>query len=264
MSKFYDQKILIIFGPTASGKTSLSVNISKYLWGKFDINSEIINVDSRQFYREMNIGTNKIDVKQYPKIKHHFIDIADPDENISSESFEIMLVSKINEVLQRGNVPIIVGGSGTYIMSVFGDKYIGKLKINNGKYRNFEEISELLIPKFDRSVLYKKIERNVELMFKKGLYEEIKFLINKFGEDAIQLNSTLGYKEFLDYIKVGNKNIENLSRIDLEKIKWKIKSETKRYAMHQIGWTKKLRWYKMISIQEIASVIDRMIGGMKK
>jgi len=108
-------KLLVIIGPTAVGKTRLSIELAK----KF--NGEIISGDSMQIYRGMDIGTAKITQQEMEGIPHHLIDIKEPEENFSVAEFQMMVRDKINKIAQKGKLPIIVGGTGLYIQSVIYD-----------------------------------------------------------------------------------------------------------------------------------------------
>jgi len=113
-------KIIAIGGLTASGKTSLSIQIAKKFHG------EIISADSRQIYRDLNIGTAKEKIDHLNKdrsviingVIHHLIDIIDPDENFNLAIFQKLAVEKIKEISDKKFLPIIVGGTGLYIDSV--------------------------------------------------------------------------------------------------------------------------------------------------
>ncbi len=109
------QKLLVIIGPTAVGKTKLSIEMAKRY------NGEIISGDSMQIYRGMDIGTAKIKPEEMEGIPHHLIDIKDPAENFSVAEFQLLVRAKIDEIAQKGKLPIIVGGTGLYIQSVIYD-----------------------------------------------------------------------------------------------------------------------------------------------
>ncbi|PFO05789.1 tRNA (adenosine(37)-N6)-dimethylallyltransferase MiaA [Bacillus sp. AFS076308] len=109
------QKLLVIIGPTAVGKTNLSIEMAKRY------NGEIISGDSMQIYRGMDIGTAKITKEEMQGIPHHLIDIKEPEENFSVAEFQLLVRAKINEIAKRGKLPIIVGGTGLYIQSVIYD-----------------------------------------------------------------------------------------------------------------------------------------------
>lgn len=109
------EKVIVIIGPTAVGKTSISIEIAKVF------NGEIINGDSTQVYKKLNIGTAKITEDEKKGIVHHLLDIKEPNENFSVAEFQELVRKKITEIHQRGKVPIIVGGTGLYIQSVLYD-----------------------------------------------------------------------------------------------------------------------------------------------
>lgn len=106
---------MVLIGPTAVGKTSLSIELAK----KF--NGEIISGDSMQIYKGMDIATAKITKQEMQGIPHHLIDIIEPDESFSVAQFQELVRAKITEITARGKLPIIVGGTGLYIQSVLYD-----------------------------------------------------------------------------------------------------------------------------------------------
>lgn len=109
------QKVVSIVGPTAVGKTKLSIEVAK----KF--NGEIISGDSMQVYKGMDIGTAKIKPEEMEGIPHHLLDIKQPDEAFSVADFKEYVQQYIKEITGRNKVPIIVGGSGLYIQAVLYD-----------------------------------------------------------------------------------------------------------------------------------------------
>ena len=112
------QKVIVIAGPTASGKTSLGVELAK------KINGEVISADSMQIYKDMTIGTAKPTPEETENIPHYLIDFVSPDERYSVADFKKDAEEKIDEILAKGKVPIIVGGTGLYIDSlVYGIEF---------------------------------------------------------------------------------------------------------------------------------------------
>ena len=107
-----EKTVLVIIGPTAVGKTDLAIELSKA------INGEIISADSRLFYRGMNIGTAKPTREQQGSVKHHLIDVADPDEIWSLSVFQEEVEKAINQIQKDRKTAIIVGGTGQYIRSI--------------------------------------------------------------------------------------------------------------------------------------------------
>lgn len=109
------EKVSVIIGPTASGKTDLSIFIAKQL------NGEIISGDSMQIYRGLDIGTAKVTEKEMDGVPHHLIDIKNVDETFSAAEFQQLAREKIADIHARGKLPIICGGTGLYIQSVLYD-----------------------------------------------------------------------------------------------------------------------------------------------
>lgn len=109
------KKVIIIAGPTAVGKTDIAIKLAKKL------NTEIISADSMQIYREMDIGTAKISKVEMDGIKHHMIDIVDPDESFSVQDFQNKAYEIMDELFNKNLIPIIVGGTGLYIDSLIYD-----------------------------------------------------------------------------------------------------------------------------------------------
>ncbi|RLQ91655.1 tRNA (adenosine(37)-N6)-dimethylallyltransferase MiaA [Falsibacillus albus] len=109
------KKLIVLIGPTAVGKTNLSIKLAHRF------NCEVISGDSMQIYRKMDIGTAKIHIDEMDGIKHHLIDIKDPDESFSAAEFQQLVREKIEEIHFRGRTPMIVGGTGLYIQSVLYD-----------------------------------------------------------------------------------------------------------------------------------------------
>ncbi len=104
--------LLVILGPTAVGKTRLAIAIAQALKG------EIIGADSRQIYRYLDIGTAKPTPEERQQAPHHLIDMVDPDEELSLSIYQEMAYNKIDDILKRGKLPLLVGGTGQYITAV--------------------------------------------------------------------------------------------------------------------------------------------------
>ena len=104
--------LIVILGPTASGKTAIILKLA------LEVDGEIISTDSRQIYRYMDLGTDKISKKIREKVKHHMIDIRDPDQSYSLADFQREANRVINDIHRRNKVPMLVGGTGLYISSI--------------------------------------------------------------------------------------------------------------------------------------------------
>ncbi len=105
-------KILAVVGPTASGKTRLGVALAHALDG------EVVSADSMQVYRRMDIGTAKPTIEEMEGVPHHMIDMAEPEENYSVARYVAQAVPVVDDILARGKVPIVVGGTGLYVDSL--------------------------------------------------------------------------------------------------------------------------------------------------
>ena len=130
--------LIVIIGPTASGKTSLAIQLAKKYRG------EIICADSRTVYRGMNIGTAKPSLGEQQGVSHWGLDLVDPGDSFSALQFKGYARQKIKEIRSRGNIPFLVGGTGLYIDSVIFDFQFGG-KSSKEKRANLQEmtISEL-------------------------------------------------------------------------------------------------------------------------
>ncbi|MCH1623698.1 tRNA (adenosine(37)-N6)-dimethylallyltransferase MiaA [Fredinandcohnia quinoae] len=109
------EKLVVLIGPTAVGKTQLSIKLAKQL------NAEIISGDSMQIYRGMDIGTAKITEEEMEGIPHHLINIRNPEDPFSVAEFQTLVRECIQKIHERGKLPMIVGGTGLYIQSVIYD-----------------------------------------------------------------------------------------------------------------------------------------------
>ena len=109
------QKLVILTGPTAVGKSKLSIELAKRIGG------EIISADSMQVYKYMNIGTDKISPEKMGGVPHHLIDFLEPTDDFNVFMFQKLVKEKIEEIASRGKIPILVGGTGFYIQAVLYD-----------------------------------------------------------------------------------------------------------------------------------------------
>ena len=111
-------KVVVIVGPTASGKTALSIELAK------KINGEVISSDSMQIYKDMDIGTAKVTKEEAEEIKHYLVDCVSPDERYTVSDFKKDAEKAIEEILAKGKIPIVVGGTGLYVNSlIYGIEY---------------------------------------------------------------------------------------------------------------------------------------------
>lgn len=132
------EKVLVIVGPTAVGKTALSVELAK----KF--NGEIISGDSLQIYQKLDIGTAKIKPEEMEGVPHHLIDVIAPTQNYSAADFQQTGRQLIADITSRGRLPIVAGGTGLYIQSLLYDYQLGAKEDEVGAAvrRKYEELAE--------------------------------------------------------------------------------------------------------------------------
>ena len=129
------EKLVVIIGPTAVGKTEISVELALRLQG------EIISGDSMQVYKYMDIGTAKIRPEESRGIPHHLLDIREPDQTFNVAEFQQLARQKISEINQRGKLPLLVGGTGLYVQAVLDDYEFGPAETDPGYRQKLREIA---------------------------------------------------------------------------------------------------------------------------
>lgn len=140
--------LIIITGPTAVGKTSLSIPLARQIGG------EIISADSMQVYKEMDIGTAKIKTEEMEGVPHHLIDVLYPDEEFHVVRFQQMAKKAIEQIYQNGNIPIVVGGTGFYIQALLYDIDFSKEE----QATEFRLQMEQYAREYGNEALHKKLE----------------------------------------------------------------------------------------------------------
>ena len=129
-------KVIVIVGPTASGKTALSIELAK------KINGEIVSCDSMQIYKDMDIGSAKPSVEEMDGVKHYLIDEVDPEERFSVAEYKKRAEKYIEEIIKKGKTPIVVGGTGLYVNSlIYGIEY-NETKFDEEYRKKLEKIAE--------------------------------------------------------------------------------------------------------------------------
>ena len=139
-------KVIVICGPTASGKTALSIELAK------KINGEIVSADSMQIYKDMNIGSAKVTNEEMQEIKHYMIDCVSPDERFSVAEYKTNAKNAIEEIIKKGKTPIVVGGTGLYIDALIYEIEYKDIKIDENYRKELQEIEK----NQGLEVLYKK------------------------------------------------------------------------------------------------------------
>ena len=268
--------IIAICGPTAVGKTKLSVELAK------KYNAEIINFDSVQVYKKMDIASAKATVSEMDGIIHHLIDFKDYDEDYTVYDYQIDARKKIDEILSRNKNVILVGGTGLYLKATLFD-YRFKKEDDTSKYddlTNEELIKRILEIDKDsdvdrnnkrrlvrelinlenevnndlgdnllyknvyfiglespRDILYDRINKRVDLMLKNGLEEEARYFYLKPRTKAIM--TPIGYKELFKYF---DGEITKEEAISL------IKQNSRHYAKRQFTFFKNkfdIKWFNV-------------------
>ncbi|WP_337981880.1 tRNA (adenosine(37)-N6)-dimethylallyltransferase MiaA [Lysinibacillus sp. JNUCC-52] len=137
-NKIQQAEVVAIVGPTASGKTALSIELAK----KF--NGEIINGDSMQIYKGLDIGTAKITAEEMQGVPHHLLSFKEPTESFSVADYQKLVRAKISEIQARGKLPIIVGGSGLYVQAVLYDFQFTEEQVDEvARKAYYEELEKL-------------------------------------------------------------------------------------------------------------------------
>ena len=140
-----DEKLIVVLGPTATGKTELGIHLAE----EFD--GEIVSADSRQVYRFMDVGTAKPTAEQRARVPHHLIDILYPDQDFGLAEFLRLARQSIASVRSRGRLPIIVGGTGQYIWALLENWQVPRVPPNPEFRRELEELGA--------SALHKMLEQ---------------------------------------------------------------------------------------------------------
>ena len=183
-------KLIILAGPTASGKTSASIELAKRLGG------EIISADSMQVYKYMDVGTAKISVEEMQGVKHHLIDVLDPKEDFNIVKFQNMVKCSIEEIVKNGHIPILVGGTGFYIQSIIYD-----IDFNNED---------------DNSSVRKKLEEEYDAFGADFMHEKLK-KIDIVSAQTIHKNNKKRVIRAIEYFLINNEPISSHNEVQREK-----------------------------------------------
>jgi len=185
---FLPEDVLIILGPTASGKTKLAVELAQQL------NGEIISADSRQVYRHMNLGTGK-DLHEYQNIPYHLIDILDPGEKYNIDAFVSDFQEAYQSILHRDKRVIVCGGTGFYIQSLLQPQPFIHVPINPELRAEFEKLDkEELLALLDKQVLPRNFKADVST--RKRIIRAIEICAYVSSNPDFEINNTypFGYK----------------------------------------------------------------------
>lgn len=286
--------IIVITGPTATGKTKLSVSLAKIY------NGEIINADSTQVYKGMDIGTAKVTKEEMEGVKHHLLDIKEVLEEYSVFDYQRDARKKIEEIQSKGKVPILVGGTGYYIKAalynyVFDeetlkkdysdlsledinnllDNYYGIEVDKNNRRRcvrlleklesdNYQEQKDFKLLYDDvlfiglttnRDILYERIDKRLDDMFI-SLVDEVKpFYLKNIHSKA--LKTAIGYKELYEFFD-NKKTLKEVNEL--------IKQNTRNYAKKQYTWFNNqmnIKWFN-VNFENFSNTVSEIVSYIEK
>ena len=277
---------IVILGPTGVGKTKMSIKLAKFF------NEEIINGDSVQVYKGLDIGSGKVTKEEKEGIVHHLLDIKSPNEEYSVKDYQ----DDIRSFLDKGEY-IVCGGTGLYISAALYD-YEFEEETTTNEYKDLtnEELYELCKKKdpnmdihvnnrkrlvrflnkelkeikpltllypntvfiglsMPREMLYERINNRVDEMISDGLLDEVSSLYKKNPKSRI-LRSAIGYKELIEYLE-GN--------VTLDKAIENIKQNSRHYAKRQYTWFNNkmsLKWFD-VDINDFDKTVNEVISYIK-
>lgn len=246
--------ILILTGPTAVGKTALSIELAKVLGG------EIISADSMQIYRKMDIGSAKISQEEMDSVVHHMIDVVDPDEDFSVADFHDMASQIISDIHKRGKLAIVTGGTGLYLNSLVYDMDFGGTNSDPSIRKDLEEI----LNDKGKDYLYRLLQDLSPEAAKRIHPNNTKRVIRaievyKTGGDMGDFSNDLKYNPKFDAkIIVLNRDRSILydrinQRVDMM-FDMGLLDEVK--GLHQMGYTSQMQSMKGIGYKEVLEYFD--------
>lgn len=287
--------IIVITGPTAVGKTKLSISLAKRY------NAEIINADSVQVYKNIDIASAKVTKEEKKGIIHHLLDIKNYDEEYTVYDYQIDGRNKIKELQEENKNIIIVGGTGLYIKALLYDYRFNKEE-KKCKYDNLsnEELYEKILKldpnskvdkdnnrrlirelinlennaenkhgdkllyddiyfiglTTDRNYLYERINNRVDEMIENGLIDEAKYFYNK-NRNAKSLKTVIGYKELFKYFD-GDISMEDATNL--------IKKNSRHYAKRQYTWFNNkmnIKWFN-VDFNDFKNTVDEVNEYIRK
>jgi tRNA dimethylallyltransferase len=284
--------LIVIAGPTASGKSSLALELAQ------EFNGEIICADSRTIYKGMDIGTAKPSHKDQALVPHWGLDLVEPGQYFSAADFKYYAVDKIAEIRARGHVPFLVGGTGLYIDSVvfdyqFGpavdstlrtqlnDMDLGELYIYSKKYnirlpenvtnkryviRAIESKSEeskrllTLIDNTtivgittDRDILRHRIATRAEQLFENGVVEEARMLGEKYGWNSEAMTSNI-YRLVHEY---------DDGILTFDQLKERNRAADWQLAKRQLTWLRRNSFVQWVPLSDAKSLLETLLAKAK-
>ncbi len=253
-------KIIAIYGPTTSNKLGLAYNLSKYVWGKYNIDPEVANTDPIKAYKGFDISQSYPNKNFKEKVETHLFNAIEPSRKVDLFDFKELVDEKITEIQQRGNLPILVGGSAMYLLAIVQ----GWLPDDKKHSQTIPDNILVLGLNISKPAMRKAVEKSVDRMFKQGIYDEFKTLYKKSVKGHIDkeiLEMVSGYQQFLEIAEVSSKSPLKLDKKDLAKIKkWMIKDIVD-YGYHQtLNYKKFPGIYSILEFNEARKVVDRFLN----
>ena len=249
-------KIILIYGPTASGKSNFAIKLAR------KINGEIINADSMQVYKEFKILTARPKIKEYKNIKHHLYGFISVKKDFSTGNWLKLTLKKINEIKNRKKVPIVVGGTGLYFKALIEGlvkipnipvKFRNKIRKDhkNIGQKNFYKKLVKLDPLVKNKIKLEDVQRTlrayeVKLFTKKSIYEWFKNTRSKYKKEEF-------FKIYIDYPR--KELLEKIYTRVIKMIKNGAEKEVKNFLKLKIGQNKTSN--KVIGINEIRDFIEK-------
>ena len=244
--------VIVILGPTGSGKTGVGIKIAKA------INGEIISADSRAIYKGMDIGTAKPTKEEQNEVVHYGLDLVEPNERFTVADWKKYAETKIKDIRARNKVPIIVGGTGLYIDALIYDYHfkgptgmkIGDIEQKSCSDRTEVKGNYLLIGiSWPTEVLRARLQERIEKMFCDELYDEVKKLVQQYDWSYGSMKSDI-YKYAWQYMQ---------GKIDLKTAKKLCFYEDWHLAKRQMTWFKRNNKIIWLNLEDIYPFVLKYI-----
>ncbi len=245
-------KTIVILGPTASGKTGVSIEIAKEIekraWEERPLaglsGAEIISADSRAIYKEMDLGTAKPSLEERDGVAHWGIDLVEPGMRFTVADWKEYAEQKIKEIQARGNLPMVVGGTGLYIDAlVYNYDFTQAAKENQSDRKEICTNFVLTGVNTDSSILRERITERVNKLFVQELYDETNRLIQKYGWGSQAMKSNI-YQFAWGYMQ---------GKYSLERAKELAVFDDWHLAKRQLTWFKRNKnivWLPLAKVKE--------------
>ncbi len=233
--------LIIIVGPTASGKTTVAIEVAKKYGG------EIICADSRTIYREMDIGTAKPSSEERGDVPHFGIDIVSPSERFSVADFKSYALQKISEIRSRGHIPVLVGGTGLYVDSILFDFSFSETAGRTNDWRKDPLANTIVVGiATKKHILRERIEARAEQLFTNGVVEEATKLGKKYGWNSVAMTGNI-YPIVHEYCR---------GRLTIEECIEKFTTQDWQLAKRQMTWFRPNPFIEWCDLSEVEVYID--------